>query len=66
MNAMKVSRAARKDTREDIRVTVIWVEKLSRNAKRDTTAAIGIITRPLVHDDAIVTVSVLDRDTVYA
>jgi len=65
MNAMNVRVAARKDTRDDIRVTVMWVEKLSRNAKKDTAAATGRTARPLVQDDLIVTVSVLWRAREY-
>lgn len=40
MNAMKVRVAARNDTREARRVTVMWVEKERRRAMNDTTAAV--------------------------
>lgn len=40
-NAMKVRRAARNETRDARRVTVIWVEKERRRAMNDTAAANG-------------------------
>ena len=40
-NAIRVRRAARNDTREARRVTVMWVEKDRRRAMNDTTAAVG-------------------------
>jgi len=40
-NAMKVMRAARNETRDAMRVTVMWVEKERRRAMNDTTVATG-------------------------
>ena len=40
-NAMKVRRAARNATRDEMRVTVMWVEKERRRARNDTAAAEG-------------------------
>ena len=40
-NAMKVRRAARNETRDARRVTVMWVEKERRRAMNDTTVANG-------------------------
>jgi hypothetical protein len=39
-NAMRVMRAARKDTSDAMRVTVMWVEKERRRAINETTAAV--------------------------
>jgi len=39
--AIRVRSAARNDTMDDMSVTVIWVEKASRNAKKVTAVATG-------------------------
>jgi len=68
-NAIKVRSAARKETREETSVTVVWVENDKTSAKNVTVVATGWTARPRVHELPIMTFAVLSEleiDTLYA
>lgn len=58
-NAIIVKVAARNDNNDEIRVTVMCVEKLKRRAMNDTAAATGRTARPRVHEGLMVVLELL-------
>jgi len=55
-NAIRVRKAARKEVREEKRVTVVWVENERRKAINVTAVATGWTASPRVHEAPIVVV----------